>query len=160
MISIYNMILVVLVTLGSQQANPVLNTAKSVSVVLSYMATHPDATMWYHTNGMTLHVHSDASYLSESQVCSWTRRLFFLSSYPVKPYEPPVAHFLPPPLNVVLHIISTIMKNILASNVETEIGALFFNTHKATTIHTTLSELGYSRPLSPLQIDSICTACI
>jgi hypothetical protein len=35
--------------------------------LLNYAATHPDAVLSYHASDMVLHVHSDASYLSESQ---------------------------------------------------------------------------------------------
>jgi hypothetical protein len=34
--------------------------------LLNYAARHPDAVLYYHARNMVLHVHSDASYLSES----------------------------------------------------------------------------------------------
>jgi hypothetical protein len=47
---------------------------------LDYLATHPDATIWYHASDMILHIHSDASYLSVSNARSRLGGLFFLGN--------------------------------------------------------------------------------
>ena len=38
--------------------------------MVDYCVTHPDATKWYMQSDMVLRVHSDVSYLSESQARS------------------------------------------------------------------------------------------
>jgi hypothetical protein len=41
-------------------------TQAGTNQLLDYLDTHPDATIRYHTSGMILHIHSDASSLSVS----------------------------------------------------------------------------------------------
>eukprot|EP00957_Ditylum_brightwellii_P020181 1522065-Ditylum_brightwellii.AAC.1 len=53
--------------LASQQATTTEETAKAVVMILNYCTTYPDAALRYHKNDMVLHVHSDASYLSEPE---------------------------------------------------------------------------------------------
>ena len=60
-------------------------TAQAVTQLLNYCATHPDAIVRHHASDMQLHVHSDASYLSESQARSRTGGTFFLSSFSKDP---------------------------------------------------------------------------
>ena len=59
--------LVALGTLASAQAKGTEATAQAITQLLNYCATHPDAVVQYKASDMQLHVHSDASYLSESQ---------------------------------------------------------------------------------------------
>eukprot|EP00957_Ditylum_brightwellii_P170531 12980977-Ditylum_brightwellii.AAC.1 len=53
-----------------QQAHVMLNTAKSVTHLLNYCGTHPDAIIHYHAGSMVLHIHSDTSFMSEPQTRS------------------------------------------------------------------------------------------
>jgi hypothetical protein len=48
--------------------------------LLDYVATHPDAILTYAKSVMILHVHSDASYLSEPKARSRAGGLFFLTN--------------------------------------------------------------------------------
>jgi hypothetical protein len=50
--------------------------------LLDYLATHPDATIRYHTSDMILHIHSDASYLSVSHARSRLGGLFYCGDKP------------------------------------------------------------------------------
>jgi hypothetical protein len=52
---------------------------RTTSHLLDYAATHPEATIRFHTSDMVLHVHSDASYLSEPKSRSRHGGYFFLS---------------------------------------------------------------------------------
>jgi hypothetical protein len=57
-----------LVALSSLAAAPTTQaTAKAITQLLNYASTHPDAVLSYQASDMILHVHSDASYKSESQ---------------------------------------------------------------------------------------------
>ena len=58
-------ILVALTTISAEQANGTEATAKSVTQLLNYAATHSEAITRYHASGMILYTHSDASFLSE-----------------------------------------------------------------------------------------------
>jgi hypothetical protein len=53
----------------------------AIMQLLNYCATHPDATIWHHARKMmSLHIDSNASYLSMLQACSGVRGHHYLSS--------------------------------------------------------------------------------
>ena len=58
-------IIVALNRITTEQANSTEATAKSFTQVLNYAATHPESITRYHASGIILHIHSDASFLSE-----------------------------------------------------------------------------------------------
>ena len=68
--AIDNTLLVALGTLSSAQTKGTKQTAKAMVQLLDYCATNPNAMIRYHASDMCLHVHSDASYLSESEARS------------------------------------------------------------------------------------------
>ena len=76
--AIDNTILVPVGTLASQQSQATQSTYKSLSQLLDYLATHPDASIRYNVSDMILWVHSDASYLSESHTRSRSGGYFYL----------------------------------------------------------------------------------
>ena len=92
--------------------------------LLNYSATNPDAAIEYSGNGMVLHVDSDASYLSVRKSRSRVGGFHYLSSPSSDPKKPPVST---PPLNGPFYAVCAIMKNVMASAKEAEMGALFVN---------------------------------
>lgn len=64
----------------------------------------------------------------------------------------------PTNLNAPVHCESRIMKNIMASAAEAEIGALFNNTQTLIPLRTTLLKMGHVQPLSPIQTGNTTTA--
>ena len=146
-------ILVALGSIGTQQAKPTQTTKEAIEQLLSYVASHPDATVRYHASGMVLHLHSDASYLSETGARSRAGGYFFLSSGAPHPTSTPL-------FNGAILILSTIIKNILASAAEAELGALFYNAREAVPIRITLLELGHPQPPTTITTDNACAAGI
>ena len=57
--------LVALNSINPEQANSTESTAKAVTQLLNYAATHSEAITRYHASGMILHIHRDASFLSD-----------------------------------------------------------------------------------------------
>ena len=53
-------VLTAITTLGSKQAKATTNTMKSTKHLLDYLATHPDAKMWYYASDVFLNIHLDA----------------------------------------------------------------------------------------------------
>jgi hypothetical protein len=51
-------------------------------------------------------------------------------------------------------IIITVLKHVMSSAAEAEIGAVFINSKEGTVLRTTLEELGYSQPPTPLETDN------
>jgi hypothetical protein len=75
-----NTMLMALSALASAQAHATEDTAKALVHFLNYCTTHPDATIRYLASDMVLHVHSDASYLSEPQARSRAGGHFFMAN--------------------------------------------------------------------------------
>jgi hypothetical protein len=81
---------------------------------LDYAVTHPDAIITYQASIMVLAGHSNASYLSETNACSQAGGHFFMSNN----------NALPPSNGTVLTI-AQIIKAVMSSAAEAEIGALY-----------------------------------
>jgi hypothetical protein len=100
------------------------------------MATHPDATIRYHASNLILHIHSDASYLSFSNAPSRLVGLFFLGNNPPEQDT----------LNGSILNVASVIKNVVASAAESEVGACFHNAQSGAPLRITLTELGHSQP--------------
>jgi hypothetical protein len=59
--------------------------------------------------------------------------------------------------NGAILIISTVLKHVMSSAAEAEIGAVFLNAKEGTVLCTTLEELGHHHPPTPLQTDNTTT---
>jgi hypothetical protein len=140
--------LVALGTLAAAQTCATAATNRAVIQFLDYAATHPTAIVRFHASPMILHIHSDASYLSESKSRSRAGGIFFLAA--------PYSSMLTPALNGAVHITSLIMKHVLASAAEAEIAALFHNAQEACSMRVTLTTLGHPQSATPIQTDNQC----
>ena len=92
---------------------------------------------------MVLDVHSDASYLSEPKARSRAGGHFFLSD-----------HSENPPNNGAVLNISQIIKNVMTSAADVEIGALFINSRQAIPARNTVEEMGHKQPPTPMHTDN------
>jgi hypothetical protein len=139
--------LVALGSLAVEQANPTENTMKKCKQFLDYAATQEDAVITYRTSDMVLAIHSDASYLSEPKARSQAGGHFFLSENDTDPRD-----------NGAVHTVAKIIKAVMSSAAESELGGLFINAKTAVPIRKTLEELGHKQPPTPIQTDN-STAC-
>eukprot|EP00957_Ditylum_brightwellii_P109064 8320157-Ditylum_brightwellii.AAC.1 len=96
--------------------------AKDVIYLLNYAASHPHAVIRYTVSGMTLHIHSGTSYMSETCIRSRAGGHFFLSSKPKDPTKWPTEHIL---LTRLVHSVCKVIWNGMASSSEAEIAALY-----------------------------------
>jgi hypothetical protein len=64
--------------LASGQSNATEVTADKVIKLLNYCNTHPETKIRYHASDMILHIHSDASYLSENEAKSRAGGFFYM----------------------------------------------------------------------------------
>jgi hypothetical protein len=110
--------------------------------LLDYLATHPDATIRYHASDMILYIHSDASYLSVSNARSRLGGLFFCGDKSPQQDKRSM-------LNV-----AAVIKNVIASAAESEVGACFHNAQSGSPVRVTLTELGHIQPPTPLRTDN------
>ena len=64
--------------LAAQQEKGTENTIKAMKHFLDYCDTHPDVKIRYNASDMKLHIHTDASYLSEHEAKSRYAGFHFL----------------------------------------------------------------------------------
>jgi hypothetical protein len=128
-----------------QQKNNSNRKEKNVAgQLLDYLATYPDSKIRFHVSDMILHIHSDASYLSVSKARSRVGGLFYLG------YNPPDEN----KLNGSILNVDSVIKNIVASAAESEVGACFQNAQTAAPLRVTLLELGHEQTATPLITDN------
>ena len=130
-------------SIDTQQSSPTENTLKKVMHFLDYAASHPDAIITYHASDMVLVAHSDASYLSESKARSRTGGHFFMSSDDAVRAN-----------NGAVITVSQIIKAVMSSAAEAELGALFINCREAIPARHALEEMGHKQPPTPMQTDN------
>ncbi len=136
-------ILVGLSSLAAAQSKPTAQTLFLIKWLLDYTATNPDAILTYEKSDMVLAVHSDASYLSEPMARSCVGGHFFCSS-----------NVDNPPDNGAVLNISKILKAVMSSPTEAELGALYINTREAIPMRQVLKETGHKQPPTPIQTDN------
>jgi len=136
-------ILVALSSIASMQAAPTELTMKLIKTLLDYVATNPDAILTYKKSNMVLTVHSDASYLSEPGARSRAGGHFFMSTDTDNP-----------PNNGAVLNMSQIIKSVMSSAAEAELGALYINACEAVAIRQLLNEMGHKQPRTPIQTDN------
>jgi hypothetical protein len=130
--------------IATEQTKATEKTQAAKNQMLDYLATHPDATVRYHASDMILHIHSDASYLSVSNARSRLGGLFFLGN---KSPEQET-------LNGSILNIAAVIKNVVSSAAESEVGACFHNAQSGAPLRVTLAELGHTQPPTPLRTDN------
>jgi hypothetical protein len=128
----------------TEQTKATEKTQAVTNQLLDYLATHPDATITYHASDMILHIHSDASYLSVSNARSRLGGLFSLGK------KSPAQDTL----NGSILNVASVIKNVVASAAESEVGACFHNAQSGTQLRVTLIKLGHTQPPTPLRTDN------
>eukprot|EP00804_Cyclotella_cryptica_P000684 CCRYP_014695-RE/>CCRYP_014695-RE protein AED:0.41 eAED:0.41 QI:0/-1/0/1/-1/1/1/0/259 len=130
-------------SLATQQANLTMTTLAQVHQFLDYALSHPNAGVTYCASDMVLAAHSDASYLTETNARSRAGGHFFLSGN---------EHY--PTNNGAILTIVQIIKAVMSSATEAELGALYINTHEIIPLCHLLIEMGHLQPPNPIQTDS------
>jgi hypothetical protein len=130
--------------IATEETKVTKKTQAATNQLLDYLATHPDATIRYHASDMILHIHSDASYISVSNARSRLGGLFFLGNKPPEHDK----------LNGSILNVTSIIKNVVASAAESEVGACFHNAESGAPLRVTLTELGHTQPPTPLRTNN------
>ena len=129
-----------------QQAKATERTLERAHHMLDYLATHPDAVVRYHASDMVLNIHSDASYLSEPRGRSRLAGYFFLGSVPKDDEDIKV--------NGNIYVACGVLRIVVCSAAEAELGALFLNIKEGKVLRMTLEELGHPQPATPVHCDN------
>jgi hypothetical protein len=131
--------------LASEQSNATEVTADKIIKLLNYCNMHPETKIRYHASDMILHIHSDASYLSEKEAKSRAGGFFYMGSNNKTDKKL---------TNGAILIIGKVLKHVMSSAAEAEIGAVFINAKEGAVIRTTLEELGHEHPPTPMETDN------
>ncbi len=119
-------VLMALSSIAIEQSKGTTNTMEKAKQLLDYLATYPNTTIRFRASDMIMNVHSNASYLSESDARSRACGHFFMGWTP-KDGDP-------------------IKLN--------ELGALFLNCKEGIIFRLTLEELGHPQPKTPIHCDN------
>ena len=130
-------------SLATQQANPTKNTLARINQFLDYALSHPDAGITYRASDIVLAAHSDASYLSEMNAISRAGGHFFLSENDHYPNN-----------NGSVLTIAQIIKAVMSSAAEAELGALYINALELIPLHHLLIKMDHSQPPMPIQTNN------
>jgi hypothetical protein len=115
--------------LASEQSNATEVTADKVIKLLNYCNTHPDTKIRYHASDMILHIHSDASHLSENEAKSRAGGFIYMGNTTKNDKKL---------TNGAILIVSKVLKHVMSSAAEAEIGAVFINAKEGAVLRTTL----------------------
>jgi hypothetical protein len=137
-------VLIPLNDIAREQTKATDKTQAATNQMIDYMARHPDATIRYHASEMILHIYSDPSYLSVSHARSRLGGPFFLGNKPPEQDK----------LNGSILNVASIIKNVVASAAESEVGVCFHNAQSGAPLRVTLTILGHIQPQTPLRTDN------
>jgi hypothetical protein len=129
--------------LAAQQSKPTVKTMNRSQHFLDYAATQEPAVITYRASDMVLAIHSDASYLNEDNARSRAGGHHFLSE-----------NVADPPNNGPIHNEASIIKAVMSSAAEAEIGSLYGNARKGVEERNILEEMGHPQPPTPVQTDN------
>jgi hypothetical protein len=131
--------------LASEQSTATNVTADKVIKLLNYFNTHPESKIRYHSSDMILQIHSDASYLSEDEAKSRVGGLFYMGN--ATKHQKKLT-------NGAILITSQVLKHVMPSAADAEIGALFINAKEGAVLRATLEELGHKQPPTTMESDN------
>src|SRR6056300_678158 len=142
-----NKLLVALNAIGTQQSSPTERTNEAIEWLLDYCATYPSDGILYRASNMILAAHSDAGFNNETKGRSRAGAHIFLSED-----EPS------PKWNGAVLTIAQIIKFVMDSASEAELGALYMTAKEMVPMRNTLEEMGWPQPRSPIQTDNSAAA--
>ena len=135
--------LTALSAIATEQANPTEATMQKCKQFLDYAASQEEAVLTFHASDMVLAVQSDASYLSERNARSRAGGYFYMSNNNDNPT-----------MNGAILTVSQIIKAVMSSAAEAEIGALFIVAKIAVVARITLEDMGHPQPPTPTMTDN------
>jgi hypothetical protein len=94
---------------------------------------------------MILHIPRDASYISENEAKSRAEGFFYMGSNTKTDKKLTDGAIL---------IISKVLKHVMSSAAEAELGAVFINSKEGAVLRTTLEELVHRQPPAPMETDN------
>ena len=139
-------VLMALSTLAIEQTKATEKTLSKCFQLLDYLAHHSNAKVRFYSSDMIMNIHSDASYLSEGRARSRTCGHFFMGWLP-KDGDPIK-------INGAFHVSTNVIRFVVASAAEAELGALFHNCQTGIIFRSILEDMGHPQPKTPVHCDN------
>jgi hypothetical protein len=139
-------VLMALSSIAVEQTKATERTMGRCLELLDYLATNSQAVIRFVASDMVMNIHSDASYLSETKARSRACGHFFMGWTPKN--GDPIR------LNGAFYTNTTILRFVVASAAEAELGALFHNCQDGIIFRQTLEDMGHPQPKTPVHCDN------
>jgi hypothetical protein len=130
-------------SIATEQAKLTQEMMKKVRQLLDFCATQEEAIITYNASKMILAVHSDAGYCNERKAHRRAGGHFPLSSDETFP-----------PNNGAILTNATIIKAVMSSAAEAELGAIYLNAREAIHLRQILEEMKHPQPKTPIQTNN------
>ena len=139
-------VLMALSSLAIEQTKATERTLAKCVQLLDYLAHHSHAKIRFYASDMIMNIHSDASYLSEGRARSRTCGHFFMG------WSPQDGE--PIKLNGAFHVSTNVIRFVVASAAEAELGALYHNCQTGIIFRSILEDMGHIQPKTPIHCDN------
>ena len=147
--AVENKLLVDLSAIVYQKYYSTQHTNEEIMQILDYCATYPTDGILYRSSNMVLCAHSDAGFYNESKGCSRAGAQILLSENDAMPW-----------CNGPVLTLPLIIKFVMSSASEAELGALFITAQEMVAMRHTLEEMRCYQPKFPIQTDNSAAAGI
>ena len=128
---------------GGEQARATEKTRDGCDMILDYVTTHPNPEIRFYASDMVLHVDSDVAYLVQPNARSRYAGYYYLGS----------TKSTNTMLNGAVLVICRTIRNVVASDAESETGGLFGNGQEIIPILQGLVTLDHPQPPNPVKTD-------
>ena len=132
-------------SIGTNIADRIERVSAMDAYLLNFCVNDRNPKVRYYASDMQLCSHTDASYLYVSKARSRTTAYFYLSNDDGALLPPDHASKLPERLNSAVHVMSTVMRQVLSSATEAEVGATFYSCQDAVPLRNTFTTLDMFR---------------
>ena len=149
-------ILATLGSIGTNIADGTERVAAMAAYLLNVFAKIRNPKVRYYARDMQLCGHTDASYLSVSKARSRAAAYFYLSNNDGALLPPDHASKLPERPNGAVHVMSTVMRQVLSSATEAEVSTTFYGCQDAFPLRKTLSNLGHVQEATLIITNNAC----
>jgi hypothetical protein len=139
-------VLMALSAIAVEQTKATAKTMGQCIQLLDYLASNSEEKVRYYASDMIMNIHLDASYLSETRARSRACGHFFMG------WMPKTGELIT--INGAFYVNATILKFMVASAAEAELGALFYNCQDGIIFHQTLFDMGHPQPKTPVHCDN------
>ncbi len=139
-------VLMALSLIVMEQTKATEMTMKRCAQLLDYLADHADAKIRFYASDMVMDIHSDALYLSEGRARSRTSGHFFMGWLPKN--GDPIR------INGAFHVSTNVIRFVVASAAEAELGALFHNCQMGIIFCSILEDMGHAQLKIPVHCNN------